>query len=127
MDKQGTSALRDLPPRALAGGGTQNCLDELSGHRRGHGDETIVPSCLSVERPSLHPVRRLLILLSTTLRLGVVNVVRAAVHRICKRTGVYRWLLPLQQRVPLGLRVDSSCPAVPAPELAHRSILTEAD
>src|ERR1700726_1872478 len=107
MDKQGTSAVRDVPPRALAGGGTQNCSDELSGHLRGHSEEAVVPSRLNAEsRPSLHPARRLLILLSTTLRLGVANVVRAAVHRICKRTGVYRWLLPLQQRTPLGLGVD---------------------
>jgi hypothetical protein len=84
MDKEGTSALRDLPSRALAGGGTQKCLEELGGRLRGHSDETIVPSYLSAEsQTALHPVWRLLIYLSTALRLGVANVARVVIYSIC--------------------------------------------
>ncbi len=129
MDKEGTSALRNLPPSALAEGRTQKCLEELGGRLRGHNDETIVPVCLSVEhQPALHPVRRLLIYLSTTLRLGVTNVGRVVIYRTCKRAGIYRWLLRPRNAVPFGLRVDSLLDAAQPPvPWADRSVLAEAD
>lgn len=128
MDKEGTSALRDLRP-ALAEGGTQKCLQELSERLCGLSDETSVRGCPSAEsQPELHPVRRLMVYLSTCLRLGVTNVARVFIHRACKRAGIYRWLLPPRKLVRLGLRIDSShIEARPPVPLADRSVLTEAD
>jgi hypothetical protein len=66
--------------------------------------------------------------LSTALRLGVANVVRVVIYRICKRAGIYRWLLPPGIAVPLELRVDSPRAAAQPPAAwADRSVLTEAD
>src|SRR6266700_5614639 len=64
--------------------------------------------------------------LSTALRLGVANVVRALAHQTFRRAGIYKWLLPRRQAVPL--RVDSPCAVAgpPAP-FADRSVLTEAE
>ena len=130
MDKEGTAALRDLPPGALAGEGPQKCSEkELGGRPPGHSDETIVERCPSAEsQPEVPPVRRLLSYLSTALRLGVSNVARVLFYRICKRAGIYRWLLPRRETIPLGLRVDSLLGAAQPPvPWANRSILTEAD
>jgi hypothetical protein len=64
--------------------------------------------------------------LFTALRLGVANVVRVLAHQMFKRTGIYKWLLPLRKAVPL--QVDSSRAAAGPPmSLADRSVLTEAD
>src|ERR1700724_2661375 len=98
MDKQGTSVVPDLPRKALGGVG----LDELGKHLRGHSDHKVVPGWVNAESgPSFHPVRRLLTLLSTTLRLGVANGARATIHRIYKRAGIYRSLLPAREAVGL--------------------------
>jgi hypothetical protein len=73
-------------------------------------------------------VRKLLIYLSTLLRLGVANVTRVLIYRASKRVGIYRWLLPPRKTVPLGLQVDSSSDAAQPPvPWANRSVLAEAD
>jgi Heparinase II/III-like protein/Heparinase II/III N-terminus len=129
VDTGRTSALRHIPQRALAAGGTREGLKELSGRPSGHNDQTMVRSSSSAEsQPELHPVRRPLIYLSTSMRLGVGNVARVLVYRACKRAGIYRWLLPPRKAVPLGLQVgslrDAAQPSVP---WANRSVLAEAD
>ena len=129
MDKEGTSALGNLPSRPLAGGGTQKCSEEVGNPLRKHRDETIVPSCLSVDsQPVLHPVRRLLIYISTALRLGIANIARVVIYRGGKRAGIYRWLLPTRQGSPLGLRVDSlpDSAQTPVPS-TDQSSLTKAE
>lgn len=79
-------------------------------------------------QPELHPVKWVMIYLSTALRLGVANVARAVIYRTCKRAGIYRWLLPPRKALPLGLRVDSSRDAAQPPvPWADRSVLREAD
>lgn len=107
----------------------QKCVKELSGRLRGHGDETIVRSSPGASsQPELHAVQRLMIFLSTVLRLGVVNVARAGIYRACKRAGIYRALLPRREAVPLELRFDLSRDAAQPPgPWADRSVLTEAD
>ncbi len=129
MDTEGISALRHIPPRALAASGTQEGLRELSGRPDGHGDEAIVQSSLGAEsQPELHSVKRLLIYLSTSWRLGVGNVARVLVYRACKRAGIYRWLLPRRKPAPLELQVDSSRNvAQPSAPWANHSVLAEAD
>jgi hypothetical protein len=73
-------------------------------------------------------VRWLILYLSTVLRLGVINVVRVAIHRICRRAGIYKWLLPQREAVPLELRVESSRDAAqPLLPWADRSVLAEAE
>ncbi len=115
MDTERTSALRHIPPKALAAGG--------------RSDETIVRSSPRAEsQPELHSVRRLLIYLSTLPRLGVANVARVLIYRACKRAGIYRWLLPQSHAAPLGLQVDSPLDAAQPPvPWANRSVLAEAD
>jgi hypothetical protein len=129
VDTEKTSAMRHVPPRVLAAGGTQAGLKELSGRPGGRSGETIVRSSPSAEsQPELHPMRKLLIYLSTSLRLGVANVTRVLIYRACKRAGIYRWLLPPRQAVPLGLQVDSPLDAAQPPvPWANRSVLAEAD
>jgi hypothetical protein len=129
VDTERTFALRHLPPRTLAASGTQEDLKELSGRPGGRSDETIVRNSPCAEsQPKLHPVQRLLIYLSTSMRLGVGNVARVLVYRACKRAGIYRWLLPPGHAVPLGLQVDSPLDtAQPTVTGADRSVLNEAD
>lgn len=120
MDKEGTIAFREPTPVTLDGEGPQKCLEELDGRLRGHRDETIVES-----RPL---VRRLLTYLYTALRLGVSNVARVLIYRAFKRAGIYRWLLPPRETIPLGLRVDSLLDATQPPvPWADRSVLAEAE
>jgi hypothetical protein len=73
-------------------------------------------------------VRRLLNYFHTALRLGIANVARVLVYRIGKRIGVYRFLLPQLEAVPLGLKA-STRRELPGPLMssADRSVLTEAD
>jgi heparinase II/III-like protein len=129
VDTERTSALRHIPRRALASSGTQEGLKELSGRPGGHSDETIVQSSLGAEsQPELHSVKRLLIYLSTSRRLGVGNVARVLFYRTCRRAGIYRWLLPRREAIPLGLGVDSLLAAAQPPVPgADRSVLAEAD
>jgi len=73
-------------------------------------------------------VRKLLIHLSTWLRLGIANGARVLIYRVSKRAGIYSWLLPPRKSAPLGLQFDSSHYATrpPVPQV-DRSVLAEAD
>jgi hypothetical protein len=76
----------------------------------------------------LHLVKWLKIYFTTALRLGVFQVARVLLYRMCKRAGVYRLLLPSRKAVPLEFRSDSSHDAAQAfAPWAERSVLTEAD
>lgn len=69
-----------------------------------------------------------MIRLSTARRLGIINVVRAFMHRACKRAGIYEWLLPSLEAVPLQIHFDSSGDVARSPvSWADRSVLTEAN
>jgi len=130
VDKEGTAALREPPRGALAGEGPEKCLEEeLGGCPVGHSDETIMESLPSAEsQPEFPPVRRLLSYFTTVLHLGVSNVARVLFYRICRRAGIYRWLLPPRETISLGLRVDSLLDAAQPPvPWADRSVLAEAD
>lgn len=129
MGKDETSALRDQPSSALAGGATQECLERSSVSSLRRIEQTIVRSSHSPESlPELHLVRKALTYLSTALRLGVSNVARVLYYRICKHAGIYRWLLPARKATPLGLRVDSLLGSAQSPiPWADRSVLAEAD
>src|SRR2546430_869440 len=62
------------------------------------------------------------------LRLGVSNVARVLFYRICRRAGIYRWLLPQRETIPLGLRIDSLLDvAQAAVPWVDSLVLTEAD
>ena len=72
--------------------------------------------------------QRLLMYFSTGLRLGIFNVARVVSYRACKRSGIYRWLLPSRTvsllespRDPLGNATQSLV------TWADPSVLTEAD
>lgn len=84
-------------------------------------------STVSIQ-PGLRPIHRLRVHFSTALRLGLANVVRAVVYRICKRAGIYRWLLPNRTAVSLNFDADSSPEIVQEPvPWADQSVLVEAD
>jgi len=92
-------------------------------------DKTTVQSCALVERQTdVTLLLRLMVHVSTLMRLGIVNVARVVVYRACKRFGIYSWLLPPLARAPLELDVlssdDISQPAVP---WADSSVITEAN
>src|SRR5712672_4862074 len=79
------------------------------------------------DQPDLHPVSRLTYV-STALRLGLGNVARVAIYRMCKRTGIYRWLLPQGKATPLEFQSDLTRDTAPLPaSCADRSVLIEAD
>src|ERR1700676_3128635 len=82
---------------------------------RGSDETSVRSSPHSESQPKLHQMRKLLIYLSTLLRLGVGNVLRVLIYRACKRAGIYRWLLPHGHAVPLGLQVDSPLDAAQPP------------
>jgi heparinase II/III-like protein len=129
VDKEGTAALRELPG-ALAGEGPQKPSEEkLGGHLGRHSNETIVESrAVAESQLELPTVRRLLSYFTTVLHLGVSNVVRVLFYRTCRQTGIYRWLLPQSEAIPLSLRVDSSLGAAQPPvPWADRGVLIEAD
>lgn len=129
MDTERSSDMRQIPQKALAARETQEGLKVLSGRTGGRRDETNVRSSPRDEsQPEFHPMRTLLIYLSTSLRLGFVNVVRVLIYRACRRVGIYRWLLPQRKAVPLALQIDSTRAAAQAPPMsADRLVLAEAD
>lgn len=94
----------------------------------GHSEETGL-SCVQAEAQSEFNVFQWpMIRLSTALRLGIINVVRALTHRACKRAGIYKWLLPTPMTVPLQIHIDSAGDvARSSVSWADRSVLTEAD
>ena len=99
---------------------------DLEGRR--NDEATVWDRPRTDSQAEFEPVRLLKIYCSTALRLGVANVARVAIYRACKRAGIYRWLLPTSEGVPLGFDVDSSRDAahtlVP---WADRAVLTEAE
>jgi hypothetical protein len=76
----------------------------------------------------IHLLHWLKIYFTTALRLGVFQVARVLLYRMCKRAGVYRLLLPSRKAVPLEFRSDSSHDAAPPfVPWAERAVLAEAD
>ena len=115
------------PDSSTWGRGSGNS-EQSTGSVRKHNDEEIIGSRSTGRRPELPSFRRLVDYFSTALRLGIINIARVAVHRVCKRSGIYRWLLPSCKASPLEFLVDSSCDAAqPLVTWADFSVLTEAD
>lgn len=77
-------------------------------------------------RPDLNLLQKLMVNVSTIVRLGIANVIRVLVHRTCKRSGIYRRVLPdVAARLELhiwAMRESDS----PVP-LADATVLTEAN
>src|SRR5262249_12912172 len=107
---------------------SSNLASVLSGHFGGHGDEETFNYAQAEAQAEINLFQWPMIYFSTALRLGVANAVRALVHRACKLTGIYQWLLPSHRAVPIEVHLDSSGdgdqPRVPTTD---RSVLKEAD
>ncbi len=90
--------------------------------------EMVESPSVVAQQSGLARLRRLILYITTAVRLGVLNVVRVVIYRIGKRVGIYRWLLPQRAAISLGLqfRALSQVPQSPVP-WADRSVLVEAD
>ena len=100
---------------------------ELRGRLRGI-DDAIRSRPGAGPQPEVHSLQRLIIYLSTARQIGVANVARVLIHRICKRAGIYRWMLPPRKAQRIGLGVDSSGDlARPAISWADGTAITEAE
>jgi hypothetical protein len=107
---------------------SRNVRKKLSGRLREHSDKTMPGRARTAAKPEFNSFQWGMIYLSTGLRLGLVNIARAMTHRICRRTGIYRWLRLPAMAVPFELHVDSlhDVSRRPVP-WADRSVLAQAD
>jgi Heparinase II/III-like protein/Heparinase II/III N-terminus len=120
---QAIPTLRELLPHALSSARNPGA------RRDEEADQEVVENWSSTHnRPEFRRVRVLKIYFSTAVRLGAANVARVVMHRFCKRAGVYRWLLPRHNAVPLRLDVGSLRDTAHAPvSWADRAVLMEAE
>ena len=108
-------------PEGIVWGRGSTHLDESDDDSVGQSEQAIV-------RPELHILRWLRVYVSTVLRLGIANVVRAAIYGFCKWAGIYRWLLPSRKAVTLRFSSGLSGDAIrPPPPEADRLVLAEAN
>lgn len=120
-NSQGIPILRGLLPNVFSSARNREA------RTNNEADKEAVGNRASTD-PEFRGVRLLKTYFSTALRLGAANVARVAIYRFFKRTGIYRWLLPLRKTAPLWIEVDSSSDAAdPLVSWADPAVLIEAE
>ena len=103
---------------------SRNPKNELGGPQ--YSEATVQDYAQIEGRRNLNLLRRVMVYVSTIVRLGIANVARVIVHRTCKRSGIYRWLLP-NFSAPLELHIHASRDSQSSVPLTDRAVLTEAN